>query len=143
MELEVKHLIPYLPYGLKCQYIVRDSIVKTGTLVGINHRPYETHPTRVSIDFEEQEHIWMFKPILRPLKNLGEIIEHNGETFCPIDWIEDKYYTLYLHEECKRLMEEDGHNWINHMSYLLIQHLFEWHFDVFGLINEKLAVELN
>jgi hypothetical protein len=80
MELEIKHLAPYLPYGLKLQYVVREKVEKTGVLQSISHRDFETHPTRVSIEgLYNEEHIWMFKPILRPLSDLNNEIVINGE----------------------------------------------------------------
>lgn len=76
------------------------------------------------------------KLILHPLSRLTEPIL-DGNT--PIDWLQDEYFTLTLHEQCKRILEDE--RWINHCDWLLIQHLFEWHFDVFGLIEKGLAIE--
>ena len=143
MVLEVKHLAPYLPYGLKLKYVDRNVVQSTGIMKSISHNDCETYPTRVGINYQGEEHIWMLRPMLRPLSLLSDEIEHNGERFVPIDWLEDKYYTLSLHKECERLMEDDGHKWFNHISYLLASHLLEWHFDVFGLIPAGLATELS
>jgi hypothetical protein len=85
MELEIKHLATYLPYGLKLQYVVREKVEKTGIIKSISHNEDETHPTRVSISaMYNEEHIWMFKPILRPLSDLTKEIEYNGEKFVPL-----------------------------------------------------------
>jgi hypothetical protein len=142
MELKVEHLSPYLPYKLKLQYVVRDVVKSIGTMKSIYHSEDENHPTRVSIDYRDEENIWMFKPMLRSLSNLDKEIEHNGEKFIPIDWFEEKYPTLSLHKECERLLEQDGHRWLNHMSYLLVIHLLEFHFDIFGLISSGIATEI-
>lgn len=85
------------------------------------------------------------KPILRPLSDLTEEIEVNGEKFVPIYWLEDKYYTMPILQDINRfnrLLEEDE-NWIYQISFILITHLFEWHFDVFGLIEKGLAINSN
>jgi hypothetical protein len=37
----------------------------------ISYNDSETHPTRVSIDNQDEEHIWMFRPILKKMENLN------------------------------------------------------------------------
>lgn len=87
-ELELKHLAPYLPYGLKLQYVVREKVEQIGIMKSISHNEDETNPTRVSISaMYNEEHIWMFKPLLRPLSQLTQEIEHNGENFVPLEVI--------------------------------------------------------
>ena len=61
----------------------------------------------------------------------------------PVDWLEDKYYTLNYREQCERLLEQDGEHWINQSDYMLIEQLIEWHFDFQGLIEAGLAIDLN
>lgn len=139
MKVELKHLAPYLPYGLTG--ISKEQYFGIETVVG-----YSTYGKEKSIELTTNIDaiiIEEFKPILRPLSDLTKEIEHNGEKFVPIDWFENKYYTLDLHKQCKRLLEEDGENWIYQSDYMLVEHLFEWHFDVFGLIPEGLAIDLN
>ena len=135
MELELKHLAGYLPYGLK--YIDKDSgkvkIMKT----------LSSEINMVDFGWGNAHVFNEFKPILRPLSDLDEIIEYGGEKFVPIDWIENKYYTLSLHKECEKLLEKGGYLWINHISHLLISHLYEWHFDVHNLIENGLAININ
>ena len=58
----------------------------------------------------------------------------------PIEWLEEKYYTVDLHKQCEKIIEDE--NWINQSDYMLIENLLEWHFDVFGLIKKGLAVPL-
>ncbi len=141
MQLEIKHFAPYLPYDLKAQ--VTDLECNTTVIDEVETISNECITFKKSADFyfDGSSDIEV-KPILRPLYDLKNEITHNGETFIPIDWLEQKYYTLSLHKECERLMEEDGHNWINQMSYLLILHLLEWHFDIDNLIDEGLAVKI-
>lgn len=81
------------------------------------------------------------KPVLRPLSDLTKEIDHGGEKFVPIDWLEDEYYTLAIYISAKQLHIEP--RWINQCEYLLIKHLLEWHFDVDNLIEKGLAIDLN
>jgi len=134
MELKVEHLAPYLPYGLRLRYTREDSVIPEGIMTGVTTDYTETGTSIV--------HISRSRPLLRPLRMIDDEITHNGDTFVPIDFIEDKYYSLSLHKECERLLEYEGYRWISHMSYLLVLQLLEWHFDIFGLIDAGLADEL-
>ena len=133
--LTLEHLFAYLPYGLM------------GQLKGYPNGTYVTLGTYLS-NTERKWTIDMFiesgvLPILYPLSSLTETIWYEGKEINPIDWLEDTYYTLSLHKECERLLEEGDYVWINHMSYLLIIHLCKWKIDIFGLIEKGLAVDVN
>jgi len=132
MGLEVKHLAPYLPYGLKLQYVVREKVEKTGIMKTIIHNEDETHPTKVSIDWNDSEHIWMFKPILRPLKEIQNEIEN----------FENIQYYGSNYENGQKI---DGFSFggILTLSIDDFQKLLSMHFDVFGLISKGLAVDIN
>ena len=139
MELEVKHLAPYLPYGLKLQYVVREKVEKTGIMKSIIHNEDETHPTKVSIEWGDAEHIWMFKPILRPLSDLNKEININGEK-----------HQMWLLINSQRALDNgkivnmNGYRYdILELSYIRIQTLLKFHFDVFGLIPKGLAIDIN
>lgn len=105
------------------------------------------------------------KPILRPLSDLTKEIEHNGEKFVPIIkmvaechyWM-DYYNQGKFGEDIKSRPYKPIYNvgygdmkfyWTINCSYIpaldfqYIQKLFEWHFDVFGLIEKDLAVDIN
>lgn len=120
MELEVKHLAPYLPYGLKLQYIIRGKVEKTGIMKTIIHNDSETHPTKIAIDFSDVEHIWMFKPILKPMSSLNNV-----------DIVRLKLFT----ESDKQYLIDNPLN----CDYDDLQYLFSEHYDVFGLIDIGLA----
>lgn len=138
MELQVKHLAPYLPYGLKLQYVVREKVEKTGIMKSINHNEDETHPTRVSISaMYNEEHIWMFKPLLRPLSQIKEYFEPIFET--------DKEVNEFLsYETLTPFSIEDLENCLpNYIPYGSFKVLLKHHFDVFGLIEKGLAVDIN
>ena len=81
------------------------------------------------------------KLILRPLSDLTKPITHNGETFVPIEWLEEKYPAFNYREQCERIMEDS--RWINQCEYLLVQQLLEWKFDIGGFILKRLAISTN
>jgi hypothetical protein len=139
MELEVKHLAPYLPYGLKLQYVEREKVISTGIMQSISQNNSETHPTRVSINYQGEEHIWMYKPLLKPLSQfeydhiiqvkeylgLGQWCDHYDQYFDA--WFDDAESVQKLVLQC---------------PYEIMQFFLECHFDVFGLIDAGHATEL-
>ena len=81
-------------------------------------------------------------PILRPLSDLTKKIEIDGETFRPFHKLDhdfelqnNTYLCLILHGA--RIINLFDH------PYEIMQKLFEWHFDVFGLIDKGLAIDIN
>ncbi len=120
MKLELKHLAPYLPYGLK----LRQPVLRRGfrtRLITVNN----------ILDTIERQNI--IKPILRPLSDLtkndfgGDLIE--------------EFYTLDFEKQILRIVEDI--RWVNQCDYLLIQLLIEKHYDIFGLIEKGLAIDIN
>ena len=67
------------------------------------------------------------KPILRPLSDLTKEIDVNGE--------KHQMWLLVPHGNSIN----DVFSW----QYKNIKTLFEWHFDVFGLIENGLAIDIN
>lgn len=131
--MEIKEIKGYLGTGCKLIYAcILDAendevnILDSRTLQHAVDTSYGTYEVRLA---------------LRPLSDLTKEIEHNGEKFVPIEWLEDKYYTLDLHKECKSIFEDS--RWLTTCSWLLIQHLQNWHFDVFGLIEKGEAININ
>lgn len=129
-KLELKHLAGYLPYELKA-LCVRTKEVRTVTLlhftydlrtVGHNHLIYE------GVLLEKH------KPILRPLSYLTKEIDVNREKFVPIDRLE---MYGYYDRQCLE------YNQVKSISYNMIQYLYEWHFDIHGLIEKGLAIDIN
>ena len=129
-KLELKYIAPYLPYGLKL----------TGGHGNI-HELDAGKIERVCIP----EYNW--KPILRPLSDLTKEIDHNGEKLVPLDKIGSMRKTGYpwdWYEEDSMLGSYDSINrCIKGATLIQYQKLFEWHFDVFGLIPEGLAIDIN
>ena len=137
MKLELKHLAPYMPYGLKiqilnhkCDYVgIEFSEINGYYFLGDSlHVSYNGGSTGKSIED--------FKPILRPLSDLTKEIEVNSEKFIPINYFLGDDSDL-VYEACLI------HNDFSYLPYNLVQKLLEWHFDVFGLIEQGLAIDIN
>jgi hypothetical protein len=124
MELEIKHLTPYLPYSLRLQYIVRENVVREGVMRSITFYESETHPARVSIDHYNEEHIWMFRPLLKPMSLLT--IEEAG-----------RHMKLFIESDLDFII---GSPLSCH--YEELEYLYSQHYDVFGLIEKGLGVSI-
>jgi len=107
--LELKHIAPYLPFGLQYINTLRNEI---------NSLTIYQYPKFVQVNKSKNAiTLNSYKPILRPLSDLTKEIEIEGIKFVPIDISEIKLHTY--------------------------NKLLEWHFDVFGLIEQGLAVDIN
>jgi len=130
MKLELRHLAGYLPYGLK----------------GVEEIEKPIHILH-SLDIDKKA-IWRNKefhsmtsridciPILRPLSDLTKEIEVNGEKFVPIK----EYYYLRFEE----ISTFKG--CCNAMKFIQareLELLYEMHFDIYGLIENNLAIDIN
>lgn len=146
MTLELKHLSPYLAYGLQlsvesiwprfiCPLVVANYSADLRN--GIN--PLEVIQRGA-------------KPILRPLSDLTKEIEHNGERFVPSVKIGihvsrnhvkemPKEFSLEIQGDVKYRIK--GFYNYTYLKYSETQKLLEWHFDLFGLIENGLAVDIN
>ena len=134
MKLEIKHLAPYLPYELK----YRDMLYRTDNYLHV------LNPLSLSFN---RDHIHNIKPILRPLSGLTKEIEVNGEKFVPFDILYDGYknspnlnYDYFCLLQIKSI---DYKIKKGEISIGMYSSLIEWHFDVFGLIEKGLAIDIN
>jgi len=82
------------------------------------------------------------KPLLYPLSDITKEIDYNGEKITPYNWIAENYpncgsfsdwFKEYQHIAIKDSLVE----------YCVVQKLLEWHFDVFNLIENGLAIDVN
>lgn len=123
MELELKHLAAYLPYGLKVTKKDWAKIFKMdndGTTLNC-----------VGIDYILKVNA---KPILRPLSYLTKE-EVNG-------------FSVGVRLQLRHLINNeielfDDEAFLSRVSYYELDWLFERHFDVFGLIEKGLAIDIN
>jgi hypothetical protein len=139
-KLEVKHLSPYLTYKLKLY--AGECFVKNNLDVILDRLDITTK----AIDASNLNGVWFIdqiKPILRPLSDLTNIIEVNGGWFYPLDVIYKIWYEKDLSPFSKRILNDKICLYPESMPYWLVQKLIEWHFDIFGLIEKGLAIDIN
>ncbi len=137
MKLEIKHIIPYLPYQLK--FLYHGNIYKMRWINRFGDIDYNSQndfidPFPPNIFNKELDFV---KLIFRPLSDLTKEIEVNGEKFVPSKKLETKCIMTEfdLEEWIETIMES--------MPLSDWNLLFEWHFDVFGLIEKGLAIDIN
>ena len=139
----------YLPYGVKCvignvrcniAYLSskKIAVIRKNGIGEVDKYKWESFPEN------------RIKLILRPLSDLTKEIEHNGERFIPINELNDK--TKFMGNQFKIYIDINGDTrllYIGQPNRDFIrglnpkEKLIEWHFDVFGLIDKNLAVNLN
>lgn len=149
-KLQLKHLASYLPYGLRWK--IKNELFYTGymstkriALISPNHNG------------ELCKYLWNnlpknIKPILRPLSDLTKEIEIDREKFVPIeifDFGDDNSnnkipdYGLKNYDYLLAVSEHNLTYDINFLPFGVVEFLFKWHFDVFGLIEKGLAISYN
>lgn len=137
MKLELQHLAPYLPYKLMLSYFDISEYKRKAYLTGITLNEIETTYIRkirgcsgdlISWSGNNDVIALQIKPILHPLSDLTKEIEVNKKRFVPIIEIGNSI---------------DGGPGYTHSSLTALNKLFEWHFDVFGLIETGLAININ
>ncbi|TCV17171.1 hypothetical protein EDC17_101190 [Sphingobacterium alimentarium] len=131
-QLELKHLAPYLPYGLT---VILGTTERNITAVSIDSRFVFVDAYKGSRD-KQTAGIENIKPILRPLSDLTKEIVHNGEKFVFSDvYLSNTTIKKILGQDCSTF-----NNFLNDVDYNSIQFLFKYHLDVFGLIDKGLAI---
>ena len=123
MKLELKHLAGYLPYKLK-------GIMYYG---GCDREDVELGLMDIPVWLNGS---YPIKPILRPLSDLTKEIEANGEKFVPI-----QKYNYLRFEEISNY--RGGSNTLNFIQVREQDALLELHFDIDGLIEAGLAIDIN
>jgi hypothetical protein len=150
MKLELKHIAPYLSYKLKFH---QGWSFERG--IEITLLELDIHGMA---NFSNLNGLWDIRdlrPILRPISDLTKEIEVNEQKFVPIDKLKEMYNATMPDSYIKKLhyikwddqftlfgLEEDNSYEVS-MPYGLYEKLFEWNFDVFGLLDAGLAVDIN
>lgn len=150
-QLTIKELAPYLPYKLRLR-IEHGTQFEDITMYGLNFEGDVMTVWSKSTGYKEFGSR-VIKPYLRPLSQLTEELEHNGERFVPIEYFEigddDSGYSydfgngnVNLIKDLKTTAEHDLHHDLLFQPFAVTQKLIEWHFDVFGLIKKGLAIPI-
>ncbi len=96
----------------------------------------------VATGYMSTESFGDIKPILRPLSDLTKEIEHNGEKFVPemrILRLTDNHLVMSFLD----MHKTDPSYAVARSDYVLISSMFEWHFDLFDLIENNQAIDIN
>jgi hypothetical protein len=132
MKIELKHLVPYLPYGI-CFYHFdpereKISVCKIAN-IGIDEA------TIINRDYEYYEKISDLRPLLLPLRKMVDDIVFHILKIEPF-----KFNGLY----------EDAYKWIfdvilkcqyNLIPMYLAEFIYSRHGDLFGLVDSGLAID--
>lgn len=164
-KIKMEELCPYLPYRLKIQtayglHVMNSEVDRFSDDPNISIRAVINNPDQ-------------YKPVLRNLSDLTKEIEHNGEKFVPIlrifheagiihnfesfEFITDKALDFrpckygvkdnelsFWYEPEYQLFMYEGDEEIPALhQYTLHTKLFEYHFDIFGILDKKLGIDLN
>jgi len=138
MKLELKHLAPYLPYDIdiKLGHTIRDltavSLDSTFVFVTAQKGARERHMAGME----------SIKPILRPLSDFTEDdiskvrIDTGEEEWCELyEEFFDIWFDINYTERIYGLMLQ--------CPYEIVQWFLKNHYDVFGLIENDLAIDKN
>lgn len=126
--MKLQHIAPYLPYSIKCQTTDRGMVVITEL-----NAIYSDNSYSFMNIVESEKGFDEVKPLLKPMSALNvSYIAELAKIVCDVNnsTMED---AMALIEKHKKTPE--------HMPYLLVKKLFEWNFDVFGLIDQGEAVQ--
>ena len=151
MKLELKHLSAYLPYGLK--FRARGEVWEITSINTLDEFPIWAH------NYWDEEKLVYYpsinrkgnfqgkgyrlskiKPILRPLSDLKKgDLDYLINTHST-DWFSDTDIERMIHIY---LSNNNLHLFIEFLPNGLVQWLIEKHFDIFGLIDQGLAIDIN
>lgn len=137
--LELKHLAPYLPYGLQCH----TGELTNCTLLGLKddsayYSEYKYQTEHCGDKIFTRPEMWLtigtvHKPILRPLSVLSEVGNQMERDCNHTIWYENGAWS-------DSMTDDFSIDWIPKICY---EWLIERHFDVFGLIDAGLAIDIN
>ena len=157
--LSAVHLAPYLPYELKC-LVTDKGKSKIGSLFAV----YDNGECSFYDTIESEKGFSEVQPILRPISDLLTTIVVGDEEFNPLEKIcktlfynfKGDYHVFYVEVYDRYVLRYSG-DFFSYSpkmktfcsflpefpQYDMVQKLFEWHFDVFGLIEKGLAIDVN
>lgn len=130
-KLKSEHLVPYLPYSLK--------VVMEGEKTNVAWMSTKNIAVIIPHGIGEFKKIkWEYahlniKPILKPLSDLAKEIDNDNRNITYFAEI-----GIYSKNSRDYILKHP-----TSLGYEQIIKLFEWHFDVFGLIPKKLAIDIN
>jgi hypothetical protein len=152
MKLEIKHIKNYL--GTKVTMIQKEDFhsndwteYRESVLCQLAD---ENNPDFFYIGTINDKHFScyesnQFKLALRPISDLTTNITINGESFMPTCWLRDNHFQFNVtKEDMEQLIKMFLHIFTSYESApaWFLNKLYEWHFDIHGLIKYGLAINI-
>ena len=138
-QLEVKHLAPYYSYKL---------MTDKGELLSMDYsrRNFKSPVVEIRMGvsqlYDTEFRVNEIKPILRPMSSM---VGENG--FIMFELLGLDFTTqdndVFVSEEGRVYFEDESNFNVQHLKYETVEKLFEHHYDVFGLIEKGLAIDIN
>lgn len=144
MQLELKHLAAYLPYGLK---LISESEHESSEPNIYDLNSIDVGVKMVNFGWGAAKELTEIKPILRPLSDLTKEIEVNGKKIITAHelvkisdgWIsDDENFSQWIYNYFN-----DISKYPKYIHDLLTECLLKNHFDIFNLIPNGLAIDIN
>jgi hypothetical protein len=137
--LELKHILPYLEYGL---YLQADKWSEK--VIGYEIMPKDETRVKLRIGGNEKgskvtywtPELKHCKPILHPLSALTKEITLNGDTFIPMEMLWSTGWDEYIDNNGHKILKCD----LSELPYYVVLNLCLWKFDVNDLIGKGLAI---
>lgn len=124
-KLESKHLVPYLPYNLKCEVLNIGKEKEIGEMIAV----YNDGSACFGNIVESEKGFEYIKPILFPITELG--LFSNGL----------KHLGYRTGKDAVSDIISDIENGV--AEFKVMEMCFQEHIDVFGLIKQGLAIDIN
>lgn len=139
-SLTLDHIAPYLPYRLELYYTHTQQFGVARDLYSIEDN--DSDDIKIKINHMDGEHIWMFQPLLHPLSTLTTtLIPFDNITTTMEDYITGNWDLGEQNWILSEVAKGQQIGRLFDLPYSAIQLLFKYHFDVFTLIPEDLALD--
>ena len=144
-KLKLEQIALYLPYDLQWLCLDKESEeyelhYMTGIFSYSGEMQVQVGSYDISLEDDLEDDVELYKPVLRPLNEVEDFIRNlwdKGDKTV-------QEYCSYEFLECHDLLVEELYNErVENLPYGVLKILLENHFDVFDLIFEGLAIDIN
>ena len=133
---KIKYYIPYLGHGVKIYEYRKD-------LIDLKDKYFFIGKMSLNADYTNPKNFSDgYMLALRPLSDLDKPIISGGLRLTPLYWWNEDYDATDKFNQMINLQKQRDF-YLNYTSYEVLERLLCWHFDLFGLIEKGLAVDIN
>lgn len=132
MELELKHIAPYLPFRLKLN--TEDGIVELNSI--------DTELKTLNFGCGKAKELHEIKPLLHPLSKLDLVIRNEFEKYDGLAHGKHDEEIINLFCEENGIDDLVSNLDVKSLRYECVEYMFKNHYDVFSLIPAGLAEEI-